>query len=207
MNRSTASSSKKPIANPLELLRDSATSLKTDLVKPMPEEALRQIFGRTSAKDKKISGELKIGASVEISEIITGKKGEESRVNEKIEFEARLRREDDLLVSRRLNELRLQIHAIKEEITKAVKATVDLSEELKIAAFEEPLEATEHEARRLDKLLEAIMSYRKKIQKASVWLHSVNQRRAKKNMWGSNYKKHGAKYLLSSEHYLQRSAG
>ena len=57
------------------------------------------------------------------------------------------------------------------------------------------------------KLLEFIKSFVKKVEEASVWLHALNKRSAKKNVWGANYKKFGAKYLLSGEHYLQRSAG
>jgi len=54
--------------------------------------------------------------------------------------------------------------------------------------------------------LEFMKSFRKKIEDAQIWLHASNKRAEKKNFW-STYKKHGSKFLLSPDHYLQRSAG
>jgi len=122
-------------------------------------------------------------------------------------LEKRLRQEDQRLVERRTGELRLQIQAIHEEIQKAMKVTVSLSQEVEVAAFQAPSSTSIYELHFLEHIFSLISSFRKKIENARVWLSSMNRRAAKKNMWGANYKKHGAKYLLSGEHYLQRSAG
>jgi hypothetical protein len=58
-----------------------------------------------------------------------------------------------------------------------------------------------------EKLLEFVKSFRKKINQSNVWLSSANKRAGKKGSWKSNYQQHGAKYLLSGEHYVARSAG
>lgn len=204
---SGSASNKKPIANPLELLREAGDAAKRDLLAPMPEEIARQLFGRMPRREQKFSGEILPGHAMEMKKVFSGQAGNENKLRKMISLERRLRQEDQILVERRTNELRIQIHAIHEEVQKAAKATIELSEEVKIAAFQAPSSETVYELYFLERIFDSIRSFRKKIQNASVWLASANKRAGKKNMWGNNYKKHGAKYLLSSEHYLQRSAG
>jgi hypothetical protein len=57
-----------------------------------------------------------------------------------------------------------------------------------------------------EKILEFLKSFRQKIDQASVWLGSANKRAEKKNYW-SMFKKKGSSFLLSPDHYSQRSAG
>lgn len=206
MGSSFTSTKKKPVANPLELLRDTGDSLKSDLLEPMPSELARQLFGY-EPKPKNFSGEILPGKPLETRAIFSGEASLEERSQKLLVIERRLHEEDRFLVERRTAELRLEIRAIHEEIKKAAAATVELSEEIKIASFQDPMEYTEHEMSRLERIFDSIKSFRKRIENAAVWLASANKRAAKKNMWGAKYKKHGAKYLLSSEHYLQRSAG
>ncbi len=204
---STKQNQKKPFANPLELLRDAGQQAKQDLLEPMPAEIIKQVFGRELRAKKNFSGEIMPGQSVELKRVYSGEASEDDKLKKMYLLERRLRQEDETLVARRTAELRVQIKAIHEEIQKAAKATIALAEEVKIASFQAPASESVYELYFLERIFEFIKSYRKKIEKASVWLASANKRAAKKNMWGANYKKHGAKYLLSGEHYLQRSAG
>jgi len=55
-------------------------------------------------------------------------------------------------------------------------------------------------------ILNFLQSFRKGIDETAVWLTSCNKRSEKKNYW-STYKKKGSSFLLSPDHYLQRSAG
>ena len=207
MNNKSANNKKTPMANPLELLRDSGNELKKDLVSPMPAEIVRQIFGRTPSLSRKFSGEILPGQAVELKEVYSGKASEKERVEKMYFLEKRLHQEDQILVERRTEELRVQIKAIHEEVQKAAKVTLQLSQEVQIAAFQAPGSPSIYELYFLERIFDFIKSFRKKIENAGVWLGSANRRAGKKNMWGANYKKHGAKYLLSGEHYLQRSAG
>lgn len=207
MNNKTQNNKKTPIANPLELLRDAGDGIKKDLLSPMPSEIARQIFGRAPRADRKFSGEILPGEAVEMREVYSGKASADERLQKMYLLERRLRQEDQVLVERRTNELRVQIKAIHEEVIKAAQVTTQLSREVEIAAFQAPSSTSIYELYFLEKIFDYIKSFRKKIQNASVWLASMNRRAGKKNMWGANYKKHGAKYLLSGEHYLQRSAG
>jgi len=198
---------KKPIANPLELLRDAGDGLKKDLIKPMPEEIMRQLFGRAPVPQRKVSGEIMPGEALEMRKVISGKSSEAEKFQKMHLLEKRLRQEDQILVERRTGELRIQIKAIHEEILKATRVTAQLSQEVQIAAFQAPTSESLYELYFLERIFDFIKSFRKKIENAGVWLASANRKAQKKNRWGANYKKSGAKYLLSSEHYLQRSAG
>lgn len=198
---------KTPVANPLELLRDTRDGLKKDLLQPMPSEIARQIFGRVPSLNRRFSGEILPGSALELNRVYSGEAEDDQKLQKMYFLEKRLRQEDQALVERRTAELRLQIKAIHEEVQKAAKVTVQLSQEVQVAAFQAPTSTSIYELYFLERIFDFIKSFRKKIENASAWLGSANRRAAKKNMWGANYKKHGAKYLLSGEHYLQRSAG
>lgn len=207
-NQNSSGTNKKSVVNPLELLRDSGKgaldSVKKDLLKPLPEEIAAQIFGRAP---RKFSGEIQPGEALEMKDVYSGNAQKNESLKKAFHLESRLLREEAELIERRTGELRVKIQAIHEEVAKAAKATVELSREVEIAAFQAPGSTSEYELYFLERIFEFIRSYRKKIQNARVWLATANRRAAKRNMWGQNYKSHGAKYLLSSEHYLQRSAG
>lgn len=202
---------KKPFANPLELLREAGQNapkaVKRELIDPFPDEILRQILGRAPKMERKFSGEILPGSTMEMKKVVTGEAQENEKLRKMVYLERKMREENTILVERRTAELRLQIKAIHEEVEKVARITPQLAEEVKIAAFQAPSSTSIYELYFLERIFEFIKSFRKKIENANVWLASVNKRAMKKNRWGANYKKHGAKYLLSSEHYLQRSAG
>lgn len=207
MNNSQNNNKRSPAVSPLELLRNINSGIKNDLLQPMPSEALRQILGNAKAVERKFSGEILPGSAIEMDDIFSGRAAREENLQKSLILERRQRMEEQTLVERRTNELRIQIQAIHEETQKVAKATASLSQEVQIAAFQAPASESIYELYFLERIFNFIKSFRKKIENASVWLLAMNRKAAKKNMWGANYKKQGAKYLLSSEHYLQRSAG
>lgn len=202
------SNRKKHIANPLEFLREagqeSANTLKREVLDPFSDEFTAQILGR---REKHFSGEIMPGEAVEMKEIYSGKAEKQEALQKQAFLERRLRQEDQILIERRTNELRVQISAIHEEVIKLAEVTPQLAQEVKIAAFQAPSDVSSYELYFLQRIFEFIKSFRQKIEDANVWLNSANKRSRRKNMWGQNYKKYGAKYLLSGEHYLTRSAG
>lgn len=195
-------------ANPLEALKDigNATkqSLKEDLLKKAPADFMDQIFGPRS---RNFSGEIVAGESLEINEVLTGAHEEKQKLRAQLTLERTLRLEEKETIEKRTNELRIQLSSIQKEILTLSENTQDLAEEVQIAVMQAPVEPGVYHVLFFEKLLEFIKSFRKKIEEASVWLHATNQRASKKNVWGARYKKHGAKYLLSGEHYITRSAG
>jgi len=196
-------------ANPLEAFKDlgrsTSNSLKKELVQPMGRDFVEQIIGRKIKKS--YSGEIMPGESLEINDVYSGKRKEFEESEKLLQYEQKLVKEEKLLIERRTNELRIEIKSIHEEIVKLAKVTPRLSREVDIAAFQAPISPSTYEVFFLKQIFNFIKSFRQNVEEASYWLSRHNKRAATRNKWGANLKKHGAKYLLSGEHYLQRSAG
>jgi len=216
-NNKNSSKKKKFIPNPIELVRDvaeeTANTFKNELFAPMTDSFFDQIGLPPLMSDKfpskqprPKSGEIKPGQSIEMSKIRSGEAEKNEKLQKQIILEKQLRNEEQILVQKRTNELRIEINQIHEEVLQLAQSTNNLSNELTIAAFQAPVDANQYEINFLKHILKMIKNYRAKIDNASTWMHSANHRAGKKNMWGQNYKKHGAKYLLSGEHYVTRSA-
>lgn len=197
-----------PQPNPLETLRDigssAAQQMRQEAAK-IPTNFMEQLGVRPYGKN--FSGELEPGESLEINDVFSGQHEELKKLRQQTALERRLLEEERIQVEKKTNELRIHLTAIREEIIVLAKNTENLAEETQIAAMQAPIEPGVYHVIFFEKLLEFINSFRKKIEEAGVWLHAVNKRASKKNAWGANYKKHGAKYLLSGEHYVTRSAG
>ncbi len=195
--------------NPLEALKDigsaTADQMKKEASK-LPEDFMEQLLGIRPSQ-KNYSGEISPGEALEFNEVFSGKHEEAQKERKQIAFERNLMREESVRMEKKSNELKLQLNAIREEIMIVAVKTENLAQETQIAIMQAPADPGIYHVIFFEKLLEFIQSFRKKIDEAGVWLQAVNKRSAKKNKWGANYKKSGSKYLLSSEHYLQRSAG
>lgn len=193
----------------LESLKDigasTGSSLKNDVLKKAPEDFMDQLFGVKSPQ-RNFSGELFAGESLELQEVFTGEHEEKEKLQKQLVLERRLREEEKVRMDKKTNELKIQLNAIMQEVIVLTQNTQELAQETKIAAMQAPIEPGVYHIIFFEKLLEFIKSFRKKIEEASVWLHAVNKRAQKKNYW-AKYKKHGGKFLLSADHYLQRSAG
>lgn len=195
-------------ANVLESLKDIGADVKNtagqEFLKNTPQDFVDQLFGiGTSAK---ISGEITVGESIDVKEVMTSQDGSKS-IERSMHFERNIYAQEKDMIDRRTNELRMQLNAIMQEVVVITEKTQDLAQEAQIASMQAPVEPGVYHLIFFENILSFLKSFSKKISEASLWLHSANSRASKKNMWGANYKKHGAKYLLSGEHYLQRSAG
>lgn len=210
MNKNNKTKAQKSTNFPsaLETLKD-ITNSTVDQVKyeanQMAKDLIDQIFGISHKKS--FSGEITPGEALEINEILADKREEITKNRKKLYLEKQIIENEKVTLERRTNELRIQLKSLQEEITVLTQKTQGLAQETQIAAMQTTVNPGVYHLTFFEKLLEFISSFRKKIEEAQVWLHAVNKRAAKKNAWGSGYKKYGAKYLLSGEHYLQRSAG
>jgi len=216
-NRKKILSNKSFKVNPLESLRESANvakkplnqfkndtlkSLNKDLFSKMPNDFMDQLFG---PKRSDYSADIVAGESLEMRELTTNN-GSEKTLKRQISYERTMRREDEMRSRQKSQELRLQLQAISQEVISIAENTQELAQEVKIAAMQAPVEPGVYHIIFFTNLLSFLKSFRKKIESAHVWLHATNQRANKKG-WVANYKKSGAKYLLSGEHYLSRNAG
>ena len=194
--------------NPLETVKGIGTSavksLKNDFLEKMPGEFMDQIFGPRPQRN--VSGEFSAGESLDLSELMSGRYQETLKLKKQLFLERKLHEEELLVKEKKTNELRIELRALIQELMVVSQKTQNLGEEVKIAIMQAPVEPGVYHVIFFEKLLEFIESFAKKIEQASVWLHAVNKRAQKKYYWAS-YKKHGGKFLLAPDHYLQRSAG
>ena len=209
MDKTQKPKSTKPVqTNVLETLKNvtasTGQSLKRDLLGETSEEFFRQLMGNKS--EKKYSGEIGAGESLEVDEVFSGKAEENKRLKGQLFLEKSLREEERSRMERKSNELKVQLHAIMQEVGILAQTTQGLGQEVEIASMQATVNPGVYHVIFFEKLLEFIKSFRRKIEDSSVWLHSSNKRAMKKNYW-SLYKQHGSKFLLSPDHYLQRSAG
>lgn len=200
------------LPNPLEAIKDvgnnAAKQMKEEAMR-LPEDIFESLMGYNPSKapSRNYSGEIAPGEAIEMNEILSGRFEQIQKARQAASFERRLLQEEQARSEQKSQELKVQLNAIQQELLTVVKSTQELAEEVQIAAMTAAVEPGLYHIIFFEKLLSFIKSFRAKIQEARTWLFAVNKRSQKKNMWGQNYKKHGAKYLLSSEHYLQRSAG
>lgn len=195
-------------ANVLEALKDIGTgtvkTIQKDLISASSEDFFNQLFG--PKVDKKYSGEVFPGESLEIKDVMSGKAEENQKLRAQMILERNLHNEEKSRVEKRTNELRLQLQAIMQEVLALAKTTQNLGDEVEIATMQAPANPGVYHVIFFEKLLEFVKSFKRKIEDASVWLHASNKKAEKKNYW-STYKKKGSSFLLSPDHYLQRSAG
>jgi hypothetical protein len=177
----------------------------TDLLKSTSEDFFKELVGVKTAPQTK-SGEIKAGESVEMNDVISGKEKENKRLRAQISLERNLASEESRLSQEKMNELRVQLQSITFEIGKLAASTGNLATQAEIAMIEVPVNPGVYHIIFFEKVLEFLQSFRKKIDQAVTWLESTNKRAQKKNYW-SMYKKKGSSFLLSPDHYLQRSAG
>lgn len=194
-------------ANVLESLKDigsgTINSFNKDLFQESSSDFFNEMFG---IKPKKLSSDIKPGESLEMKELYAGKVEENKKLRLQMALERQLREEEKARLQQKSNDLKLQLHAVVQEVVQLASATQSLSEHVKIATMQSPANPGPYHIIFFEKLLDYIRSFRKNIEDSSIWLQSTNKRANKKNYWGK-YKSNGGKFLLSPDHYLQRSAG
>ncbi len=175
-------------------------------VKATSDEFFRQLLNQQKQEKQKKTGELPMGQSLQMNEVMSGQQEKNKKVEEQMFFERRLFNEEKQTTGERLNELRLRLQAIQTEATKMVASTANLSQEIKIAVMQGASDVSEFQINFYENIIKTMMEARKKIDNAVIWMQGQNKRGEKKNFW-SQYKKKGSSFLLSGETYSQRSAG
>lgn len=193
----------------LEALRgiggDGASQLKNEA-----SEISKRFFDQMLGWEKpapKASGGLSPGQSIEINQVLREQTEENKQLRSRLAYEQSLRAQESQLASRDTQEVKLQVQALSSEIGQLAQSTNSLAKETKIAAMQAPVTPGVYHITFFESLRSYIVSFRKKIENASLWLQASNQRSAKKKGFWGQVGKSGAKRLLSSEDYAQRSAG
>lgn len=195
--------------NVLESINEIGSQVVTTAkneVKATSDEFFRQLLGQQKLQQEKRSGEVPLGQSLQMNEIMSGQQEKNKRLEEQIFFERRLFNEERQTTGEKLNNLRVRLQAIQEEANKMVATTVSLSQEIKVAVMQGATSVSEYQISFYEDIIKTMLAFRKKIDSAVIWMQNQNKRGEKKNFW-SQYKKKGSSFLLSGESYSQRSAG
>lgn len=174
--------------------------------KSTSDEFFRQLLGQQKVMQEKRSGEVSVGQTLQISEVMSGQQEKNKKLEQQIFFERRLFGEEKQVTNEKLSELRVRLQAIQTEATKMIATTVNLSNEIKTVVLQGATSVSEYQINFYENIIQLIIAFRKKIDSAVVWMQGQNKRSEKKNFW-SQYKKKGSNFLLSGESYVQRSAG
>lgn len=197
--------------NLLESLRDignsGLTTAKKDLFEGIPQDIFSQLFGAPEKSQRKAQGDLRPGQSLEIETMLREEREENRVLRLRLAREQEMRGEDQTLVEQKTQTLKLELNALASEVQKLAKTTQGLARETQIAAMQAPANPGIYHINFFERLRIFISSFRKKIENASLWLGSQNQRAAKRRTFWGQVAKAGSKRLLSPEDYLQRSAG
>jgi hypothetical protein len=194
--------------NVLESLKDlgiGAGSQTGDFLKNTSEDFFKELMGFSVPKVKR-SGEISAGESLQMNEVLSGKEEENKHLRAQVSLERQLSSDEHRVSETKRNELKLELQAIMQEVQKVAASTENLAEVTQVAIMTAPVEPGIYHITFFQNVLEFLQSFRKKIDLAVTWLQSSNKRAEKKNYWNM-YKKKGSSFLLSPDHYLQRSAG
>lgn len=183
--------------NVVESLKDLGTGVSNDFI--------AELLGLQKSQ-KKVTGELSIGESLDMNEALSGKIEENKKLKAQISLERNLASDEARLSEEKIGKLRVHLQALVTEIAKLAVSNQELAQESRIAMMEIPVNPGIYHITFFEKLISFMQSFRKKIEEAVVWLQASNKRSEKKNYW-TMYKKKGSSFLLAPDHYLQRSAG
>lgn len=193
----------KRILEQLNEIGSEVASTAINETKKIGQEALNQLLGQNSEKK---SGNIEPGQSVNVSEALLAKTEQNQLLTNQLQTERRIFAEVKEESAQKLNKLRVRLHALMSEASKIAQSAGNLSEQTKVATQELPVNPGEYHIAFIQNLIEYIQTFRKKIDSAVNWLAESNKRSQKMGYW-AKYKKHGASFLLSGEHYVSRSAG
>lgn len=195
----------------LESLRDiggsASGTIKKDLFEGIPQDIMRQLFGGPEKSSVKASGDIRPGESLEINAVLEAEREENKKLRAQLTQERRLREEEQVIIQKKGQELKVELHALTQEVVQLAKTTQGLARETEIAAVQAPANPGIYHVVFFEKLREFIKSFRKNIESASTWMQSYNQRASRKKTFWGQVGRSGAKRLLSQEDYMQRSAG
>lgn len=194
--------------NVLESLKDLGIGVGSqtgDFIKNTSEDFFKELMGISIPKVKK-SGEIEPGESLQMSEVLNDKEKENKHLRAQISLERQLSTDEKRVSQDKTNELKVQLQALMQEVQKVAASTQNLAEVTQATIMTAPIEPGVYHITFFKNVLEFLNSFRKKIDYTTAWLQSSNKRAEKKNYWAM-YKKKGSSFLLSPDHYLQRSAG
>lgn len=197
------------VTNFLEAFKESATQRRES---DRPSNFL-EAFKKSAGKQVDVvpsSGDLRAGVPLSVEQAVSYEEVER-REREARQQERMLAKqhEEEEQARRKAKEeaVKKEIDALREAILKIAKATQNVGREFEKAAFETPVAPGTYHLSFFEKLKSALETIKRSLDDSASWLHTMNERSKKVPYFWAQVRKSGTKYMLSSERYMQMSAG
>ena len=132
----------------------------------------------------------------------------ENKTKEVLWQQNHLETEQKILFDQHQQQLTKELESLREEISNLAQSTQELEKDIDVAIHSPVVEINDYEISFLARIKNFIVSFRKNIDQAGLWVESFTNKKKKKNsFWGKvkNKKNGGEQYLFSSEHSMARS--
>lgn len=195
--------------NILETTADLTTSVARDTfngANQLGEDFFKQLLGIQELQRSELQKKQSVLPGEKVSLNSQAKEASQAETMRGNKDESRLILEENQTKTAKLNELESRLKIIINEAKRLADSTSNLGNEVKSAVLNPNINPSEYEIGFFEGIIANIVNFRKKIDIATEWMVGMNKRAEKKNYW-SQYKKKGASFLLSPDHYSQRSAG
>lgn len=156
------------------------------------------------------SGDLRPGTPLSVEQVVSYEEAEkrEEQARQQERMFARQREEEEREHLRAKQEaVKKEIEALRDSILKIAKSAGNVSHEIEKAAFETPVAPGTYHLSFFEKLKSTLEMIKRSLDDSASWLHTMNERNKKTPYFWQQVKKSGTKYMLSSERYMQMSAG
>lgn len=184
-----------------ELGKDTARTGK-DTVRNMTSDMIGQVM---PGSRQPLSGEIRANQAVDFEAEIV-RREQEARKKERAHFEY-VKRKEQLVFSRKQEEIKAQIEAIQEELKKIIGEASELTSEVELAVEQSIVNPGIYHLNFFNKLRQILILLRKKITDSKTWMHTVNSRAKHRSFFWAQVSKSGTKYMLSQERYMSTQAG
>jgi len=136
-----------------------------------------------------------------------GEEEEKSNLKKHSERLWQNRYQEQVIFNQKNQESQNQIKNLQAEIKGLASSVKNLDQEIEKAVENIPEQAGIYHLNFLEKLKEAVVLLRKRVDEASSWLEVFNQKSAKKRGYWSGVKKSGTKFMFSADRQVATSVG
>jgi len=132
---------------------------------------------------------------------------EEKLLQKKFERLQQVHYQEQVVFNQKNQETQVQIKAIQEELKSLAGSMKNLDKEIDKAIDQIPVKPGVYHVNFLEKIKQAIILLKKRVEDASTWLEALNQKSAKRHAYWGQFKKSGTQFSQSSERYVATSVG
>ena len=179
-------------------------SFKDDLAKGTMQSAVNQLFNRKQ-NPTSMSGDLSPDEKIDVEKIIQREKSQTKEVVRG--FYERTRRQETLVFSKREEEVKIQIKALRGDIQKLIQVSKEVAQETEKVAFEEIVSPGTYHINFFEKIRSLLSLARIRIEESRSWLSLWQSRSKKRSHYWAQVKNSGTKFMLSQERYMSTQMG